>query len=422
MGQTVDLFGNWGGMLHEAIREVAATESVAWDSSTGAAIVFRHRDVAGLARDDRLAGIGLALFDLMGIADGPLRDWYSGLMFTNEGATHRRLRSLVARAFTPRAAEALRHTAAALAGDAMARPLGPDCPDDLVERFALVPIRVMCHLLGVPDSDVGRFAAWLDDLARVSVLMSPHEIAHATAAIVELLGYIDALTRRRREDPEPDLLTALLAAEDDGERLTHDEVVGMVANLLLAGQDTTRSQLGCSLLVLLADPDGREQARSDDALLSHLESETIRLEPAIPALPRTSTAPLKIDGSAIPAGSMVMLCSATANRVPGHLEGPRPVRRQTVRRSRRTAAPHVRGRPALLPGSRPRPGHARGMPAGRPCRRSLVRTHGSTRQDSVAKRRRPVAGPPACDTDPRLSRRRPPNQRGLGQAIERIGD
>ena len=318
----MDLFGNWGDTLHETLRGVAATEPVAWDSSTGAAIVLRHRDVAGLARDGRLTGIGLALFDLMGISDGPLRDWYSGLMFTNEGATHRRLRSLVARAFTPRAAEALRHTAVTLAGDALARPSGPDGPDDLVERFALVPIRVMCRLLGVPDSDVGRFAAWLDDLARVFVVMSPGEIADATAAIVELLGYIDELARRRRADPKVDLITALLAAEDDGERLTHDEVVGMVANLLVAGQDTTTSQLGCSLLVLLADAHGRAQVRSDDALLSHLVSETIRLEPAIPVLPRTSTDPLRIDRCEIPAGSVVMLCSATANRDPATWKDP----------------------------------------------------------------------------------------------------
>ena len=320
MIESVDLFGNWGGTLHETLRQVAAAEPMAWDSSTGAAVVFRHRDVAALARDFRLAGIGLSLFDLMGITDGPFRDWYSGLMFTNEGATHRRLRSLVARAFTPRAAEALRHTAVALAGDAMARPSGPDGPDDLVERFALVPIRVMCRLLGVPDSDVGRFAAWLDDLARVFVVMSPDEIAAATAAIVELLGYIDELARRRRDDPQADLITALLAAEDDGERLSHDEVVGMVANLLVAGQDTTTSQLGCSLLVLLAD--GRGQVQSDDALLSNLVSETIRLEPAIPALPRTSTDPLRIDGYEIPAGSVVLLCSATANRDPATWKDP----------------------------------------------------------------------------------------------------
>jgi cytochrome P450 len=216
----------------------------------------------------------------------------------------------------------LRQTAAALAADAMTPPPEEETPDDLVQRFALLPIRVMCRLLGVPDADVTTFAAWLDDLARVFVMMSPDQITAATQAILELLAYIDDLAESRRNHPGSDLITALLAAEDDGERLTHDEVVAMVANLLVAGQDTTTSQLGCSLFVLLADQRGAACARSEPSLLGSVVSETIRLEPAIPVLPRTTTESLRIGAYETPAGSVLMLCSATANRDPATWKDP----------------------------------------------------------------------------------------------------
>ena len=92
---------------------------MATDTLTGASIVLRQRDVETLSRDPRVHGIGLLLFDMMGITDGPLRDWYCHLMFTNEGDYHRRMRSLVSRAFTPRPVEALRAAAADMAADAV---------------------------------------------------------------------------------------------------------------------------------------------------------------------------------------------------------------------------------------------------------------------------------------------------------------
>ena len=98
----VDLSGNFAGDLHGVLREAARNGPLATDEMTGATVVLRQADVETLAHDQRLPGIGLSLFDMMGISDGPLREWYGGLMFTTEGAYHRRIRSLVSRAFTPR--------------------------------------------------------------------------------------------------------------------------------------------------------------------------------------------------------------------------------------------------------------------------------------------------------------------------------
>lgn len=313
MAESIDLFGNLGGTLHDTLAGLPDGARLARDESTGAMVVLRHPDVENLAHDARLAGIGLSFFDMMGIKDGPLRDWYGAIMFTNEGATHQRLRSLVARAFTPRAVEALRGTAAAMSAETVAA-VGPD-GGDLFGACATVPTRVMCRLLGVPDGDLPGFVAWADALSPIFLVMTPEQVDAATAAIVELVAYVGQLTEQRRHDPGPDLITALLAAEDRGDRLTHDELVTMVANLIVAGHDTTTSQLGCSLLVLFDQAEEARGVRTDDpALLTSLVSETIRLQPSIPIVPRTAMAPIEIDGTEIPAGVMVMLCSATANR------------------------------------------------------------------------------------------------------------
>src|SRR5690242_21565849 len=132
--------------MHAVLAEAAAHGPLGTDIATGAAVVMRQRDVERLAHDPRMQGIGLMLFDMVGITEGPLRDWYAGLMFTTEGDYRRRIRSLVSRAFTPRSLGALRETAADLAAAAVssARESG-----DLLAMSSL-GTQMICRLLGVP--------------------------------------------------------------------------------------------------------------------------------------------------------------------------------------------------------------------------------------------------------------------------------
>jgi cytochrome P450 len=302
---TVDLTGTFGNDLHDMLREAARQAPLATDVVTGATVVLRQHDVDEMAHDPRLEGIGLTLFDMMGIADGPLRDWYAKLMFTTEGDYHRRIRSLVSRAFTPRSVGALRAAAAdmAMAAVAAARESG-----DLLSASSL-GTRLICRLLGVPDGDDAVFTKWAETLSPVFMVMTPEQIADATAAIVQMQNYVDELTTRRAKDPGDDLITALLAAEADGERLTHGETVTMIANLLVAGHDTAGSQIPCSILVALQHRDQLDDVLNDASL-----NETMRLEPSIHAIPRTTVAPIELHDTVIPAGSIVMLCIAAACR------------------------------------------------------------------------------------------------------------
>ena len=312
MNASVDLSGSLAGDLHGVLRAAAHAGPLATDVATGATVVLRQRDVEALAHDQRLNGVGLTFFDMMGITDGPLRDWYGRLMFTTEGEYHRRMRSLVQRAFTPRSVEALRASARDMAAEAVASVTRDG--GDLVEACAMLATRMTCRLLGVPDADVPVFARWADALSPIFFIMTSEQIAPATNALTALLGYVDELTQRRAEDPGPDLITGLLAAEADGERLTRDETVTMIANLLVAGHDTTGSQIPCSMLVALRHQDQLADIAEDQARLASAVAETMRLEPSIGMIPRTAAAPIDLHGTTIPAGSMLMLCSAAANR------------------------------------------------------------------------------------------------------------
>jgi cytochrome P450 len=311
MNHKIDLSGTFASDLHDLLNEAAQQGPLAADVTTGATVVLRQRDLEELTHDQRLEGIGLAMFDLMGITDGSLRDWYGRLMFTTEGDYHRRVRSLVSRAFTPRSVEALRASAADMAAEAVASVRRGG---DVVAACSTLATRLMCRLLGVPDSDVPVFARWLDDLSPVFMVMTPEQIAAASTAITELQSYVDDLTTRRSEDPGRDLITALLASEADGERLTHGETVAMIANLLVAGHDTAGSQIPCSILVALQHRDELAGVHEDEARLASAVAETMRLEPSIPFIPRTAVAPIELYGTTIPAGSMVFLCIAAACR------------------------------------------------------------------------------------------------------------
>jgi cytochrome P450 len=299
--------------VHDQLRAARTEGPTAIDEMVGAVVALRYDDVERLSHDARLAGIGLMAFDLMGVPDGPLRTWYSQLMFTNEGDEHNRLRRLAARVFTPRSVERHRELAAELTAaaftDVVARGGG-----DLVEAFAQVPIRVICRLLGVPDEDVANFVAYADALSPVFGFMDPEQIERADAAVQRLMVDVERMIDARADQRGDDLISALLEAEADGERLTHDEVVVMVGNLIVGGHDTTASQISCSLLTLMRHPAVLAELRVDPSLASAVVSETIRFEPSIRIVPRTVIEPIEVGGVERAAGTLLFLSSCSTSR------------------------------------------------------------------------------------------------------------
>ena len=293
----------------------AATRGATAVDDAGVLHVLRHRDVEALLGERRLHGVGLSVFDASGVPAGPLRDWYAALMFTNDGPAHDRLRRLVSKAFTPRAVDRLRRVAADLVEARVARLRGVG-GGDLVTALGDVPMHVMCALLGVPASAVPEFISWVDALSPIFGFMSREQIDAASAALTALLAYVDGLVAGRTESPADDLITALIRAEEDGDRLSRHETVSMVANLLVGGHDTTSSQIGCSLLTLLARPEALALARDGAGMLPSLVAETIRFEPSIVIAPRTVAAPLVIGDVERSPGTMIAFNFLTANHDP----------------------------------------------------------------------------------------------------------
>jgi len=306
----------FGDDMHAVLREAARTGPVARHPETGIVIVLSHADVEALGRDSRMVGVGVGNFDAVGITDGPLRDWFGSLMFTNEGETHRRLRSLVQKAFTPRAVDAIRDTARVMAHDAFTgvRAAGGG---DLVAAARTLPLRVICRLIGVPDADVGSFVGWADDLSRVFGFLTPDQAEAATVSLEHLNTYVERLLTERSASLGDDLVSALVRAEVEGDRLTHDEVRTMVGNLIVGGHDTTGSQIGCTLLALLRHPEEAAALAGRPDLVAHAVEETMRYEPSISAIPRTLTEPITIGAETVAAGELLMLSTAAANREPG---------------------------------------------------------------------------------------------------------
>jgi cytochrome P450 len=298
--------------FNRQLREAAERGDTGVVSDIGMVCVFRHHEVEQLLHDPRLHGVGLTYFDFMGIEDGPLRDWYGALMFTNEGPPHHRLRRLVAKAFTPRSVERLREHARLMAKDRL-EDVDPG-DTDLITVFGQLPMQVMCALLGVPASSVDDFSRWTDAISAVFGLMDPDEIAAATDAIEPLLACVAEIVEARSRNPTDDLISALVAAEDDGDTLTRQETVAMVVNLLAGGHDTTASQIGCTLFTLLKRPQVLQLAVDDPDLIGPIVSESIRYEPSLPGAPRTVVEPIQIGGTERSSGTSVLLTTMTANR------------------------------------------------------------------------------------------------------------
>jgi cytochrome P450 len=299
--------------LHDQFRAARAAGPSAVASDTGAVMVLRYDDVERLSHDPRLAGIGLSVFDFLGIGDGPLRQWYSSLMFTTEGDAHHRLRRLAARVFTPRSVERHRELAASLAAERMTK-IVDNGGGDLVAALVDLPITVICTLIGVPDEQIAEFIEYGDALSPVFGLMDAMQIGVAERAVVALTAHVDAMIDSRAAQRGDDLISGLLEAEEAGDRLTHSEVVTMVGNLIVGGHDTTSGQVSCSLLTLLRHPFALDALRADASIVGAVVNETIRFEPSITVVPRTVVEPIEIGGIERAVGSMVFLVSASASR------------------------------------------------------------------------------------------------------------
>jgi cytochrome P450 len=257
-----------------------------------------------------------------GITSGPLWDRTATSLLSLDGAEHHRLRRLVSKVFTPKAAERLRTTAVDVINE-LVDPLAAVGRADLVADVATqYPIPIICALLGAPREDWELFSSWADDVLKAFFWNAANDAPIILRAWDELDAYVDGMVAERRHTLTDDLISDLIRAEDDGDRLTHDELLMLVSGLLIAGTDTTRNQLAASAHVLHEHPDQWALLGEHPELAPKAVEETMRHSPIAFATMRTPVEDVELGGVSIPAGTLVLVNSAAANRDPAAYDDP----------------------------------------------------------------------------------------------------
>ncbi|MEV0614484.1 cytochrome P450 [Nonomuraea sp. NPDC050404] len=243
---------------------------------------------------------------------------------------HGKLRKLVSSAFTRKVVADLEPRIAELTGellDAAREREGFELVRDLAYPL---PVIVIAELLGVPSSDRALFKEWADALfqrdAKISVKYTAEERKAQTEPSMkawrQMAGYLGEHAEQRRRQPRADLLTRLVEAQVDGERLPADQVVNFAMILLLAGHITTTMLLGSTVLCLDAYPGQQDRARADRGTIPDVIEESLRLMTPFAALGRATTRDVELGGVTIPADQMVMCWLAAANRDPRQFPDP----------------------------------------------------------------------------------------------------
>ncbi|HEY7648805.1 MAG TPA: cytochrome P450 [Methylomirabilota bacterium] len=314
-----------------------AEDPVHW-SPLGFWVLTRYDDVVAVLRDQRFAKEPMiaAVAARFGISPGTI-----GLsMLDRDPPDHTRLRGLVSKAFTPRVVEQLRPHIQEIVDGLLARVEGHGTMD-LIEEFAYpIPVMVICELLGVPMEDHERFKTWSLDLARgLDSIMLPvdSEVAlRSGIARQGLTDYFRSLIAKRRAAPRNDLLSALIAAEEAGDKLTENELLASSILLLVAGHETTVNLIGNGTLALLRHPDQLRRLRENPGLIGSAIEELLRYDGPVQRTARMPSAEATIGGKMIKPGEMVMPFIGAADRDPAQF--PEPDRLDITRADNRHVA------------------------------------------------------------------------------------
>lgn len=304
-------------------------------SPAGIWVLARYDDVALVLRDARFGRKGFQEL-ITARFGGP---GFGNSMLLQDPPDHTRLRTLVSKAFTPRAIEGLRGRIESLVEGLLDAAVDRGEMDLIADLAYPLPASVICEMLGVPPPDRDRLREWSADIARsldAMIVSDPEVIARANAAGAAIREYFEGLVAERRRAPRADILSALIAAEEAGDRLSTDELFATVILLFLAGHETTANLIGNGVLALLRHPGELARLREDPALVESAVEELLRYDSPVQRVSRISTADVAIGERTIPSGSFVLALLAAANRDPAYF--PEPDRLDLGRRDNRHLA------------------------------------------------------------------------------------
>jgi pimeloyl-[acyl-carrier protein] synthase len=298
-------------------------------SDLGFWVLTRHADVLAVLRDPRLSrdprrSERIELLRSSAELDELLasEEAAPSMLFVDP-PDHTRLRTLVNKAFTPAAVERLRPRVEAIVAGLLDRVAGAGAMDVVEDLAYPLPVTVICELFGVPEADHDRFRAWSRGLVRLlDPLVATDALEGALRARLALRGYLRELIAERRAHPTGDLLTALIAAEDEGHQLSEAELVSMCVLLLVAGHETTVNLIANGLLALLRDPEALAGLKAEPGLAGSAVEELLRYDSPVQFTSRHALADLDLGGRQVGAGETVVAVLGAANRDPAQFPDP----------------------------------------------------------------------------------------------------
>ena len=288
-----------------------------------AIVVFDREACEAVLRSREAIFPGLEALALFGIESGPLFEEARDNIININGPDHSRLRGLVNPEFTPRAAARHRPSLRGLFEE-LAAPLVGAGPVEAVSTLCKpYASRAIAGVVGAPQEDAPMIHDWAEWIQRqFDPLALAGERPQIEEKVAELCAWLRPMVEARRRAPADDLISRLLNAEEAGDRLSQQELENLVLNVLVGGTDTGQSQLAQSLLLFARHPEQWDALRRDPGLAASAAEESLRFTPVTPFTARLLTADLELNGITFPAGSLLLVCSHTANRDAAAFERP----------------------------------------------------------------------------------------------------
>lgn len=311
--------------LYEQLR---SEDPVLWDDFLGRWILTGYADVLACLRDPRLSAERVGALRTLLPQEvvekiRPMERVFESWMLFLDPPDHTRLRGLVNKAFTPRRVEAMRPHIQQIV-DGLLNQVQANGRMDVIRDLAFpLPSTVIAEMLGVPSEDREQFRRWSSDIIGISgMIIDPDRAIRAQNSILAMMEYFRQIISQRRKSPRDDLISAMIAAEDQGKFLSDEELLANCVLLLEAGHETTTNLIGNGLLALLRHPDQLRTLRKNPSLIGTAIEELLRYDSPVQLTGRVATEDLEIGDKRISEGDTVILLFGAANRDPARFLDP----------------------------------------------------------------------------------------------------
>jgi cytochrome P450 len=306
---------------YDQYRRLREDDPVQWSELLCGWVLTRFDDVSRVLRDHTVsselerAKPSVVVDMLLARQNGRPRDGMT--LVLRDDPDHARLRKLLQAPFTPRAIEQLRRSVEQRVA-ARLDELAPQGSMELITDFAYpLPVAVFCEMLGIPDEANARFRGWTAAVAQsLDLVISEEDYAACMAQLDEMESYLSEVAEQKRADPGDDVLSVLVQAEVDGERLSHGELVAQLITLYVAGHEPTAALIGNGMAALLSHPDQLARLQADPDLVPAAVQELLRYDGPNQFVRRVATEPMRFGDREIEPGQVIYVGVGAANHDP----------------------------------------------------------------------------------------------------------